>query len=743
MKKISCLLFVLFAVLISFAQTQQGIVKTRGRMVNGQLVEGERLAGATITLNFGNPHVSGSEGAFSFSVPAAKTYSLVSVTKQGYTLADPEYTRRSFTYSAQNPFYVVLEDESQRQADINAATRKIRRTLLARLEKFEEEIETLKEQNKLTEQEYQERLQQLYDNQSNSEKLIKEMAERYASIDYDQLDEFNRKVQMYIEEGELQKADSLIRSKGNMERRVAEYHNAVAANKERREEWEQEGKELEQSESGTARTYEDLSQDLYRRHEIFLQKFQQDSALYCLKIRADLDTTNMEAVRLYAELCSKQKKFDDCEKYWMICLRKYARCNDVGNIALVQNNLGALFCDMHNYERSVDYLEKALAAKEQLYKSNPEVYRLDLSYTLNNMGRLYFELHDYSNSEKYYLLALDHKNQLYKQNPEIYRADVALILNNIGAMYFKNRDFENSEKYYKQSLEYYDLLYRQEPDVYRGDLADLYNNIGTMYETLRDYANCEKYHKSALEMREYLYEQNPNAYREQLAMTQSNLANLYIYLQDYAKSEKYYKLSLEKFDFLFRQNPEVYRASIINIYNNIGALYKNTGDFNNSEKYYKLSLENIEVLFRQAPDAYKAQLAMTQLNLGLLYRACKNYDDCEMYYKLALENYESLFAQNPQAYLIYLAITYNSVAYLYADRKQYKEAIDLADKAISLLPVASDFYDSKGEILLMQGKNNDALEMWKKVLELNPNFLKEYPNGTNLSNGLKKLGLIE
>lgn len=54
-----------------------------------------------------------------------------------------------------------------------------------------------------------------------------------------------------------------------------------------------------------------------------------------------------------------------------------------------------------------------------------------------------------------------------------------------------------------------------------------------------------------------------------------------------------------------------------------------------------------------------------------------------------------------------------------------------------------DVYMYKGEILLLQGKNEEALEMWKKVMDLNPNFLDNYPDGTNLSDGLKKLGLIE
>lgn len=234
------ILFIIFSytVLCGSAQIQQGIVKTRGRVVNGQVVPGKMLSGATITLSLGNPQVSQAQGTFSFNVPSGKSFSLVSARKQGYTLADPKYTCRTFRYSAGNPFYVVLEDEAQRQADINAATRKVRKTLNAQLEKREEEIEALKEQNKITEKEYQERLQQLYDNQSNSEKLVKEMAERYVSTDYDQLDEFQQQIQLYIEEGELLKADSMIQSKGDMDKRVAEYHNAVSANQKEREKLE-------------------------------------------------------------------------------------------------------------------------------------------------------------------------------------------------------------------------------------------------------------------------------------------------------------------------------------------------------------------------------------------------------------------------------------------------------------------------------------------------------------------------
>lgn len=206
------LLLMMFCVSIN-AQTQQGIVKTRGRMVNGQLVPGTRLSGATITLNFGNPLVSGNQGIFTFVVPATKSFSLVNATKQGYTLADPEYTRRLFSYSSKSPFYVVLEDENQRQADIKEATDKVRKTLKRELRKREDDLDELIEKNAITQSKYDSLRIVLEHYRQNSEDLVKEIAERYASTDYDQLDEFNRKVQMYIDNGDLQKADSMLNTK--------------------------------------------------------------------------------------------------------------------------------------------------------------------------------------------------------------------------------------------------------------------------------------------------------------------------------------------------------------------------------------------------------------------------------------------------------------------------------------------------------------------------------------------------
>lgn len=127
-KTICCVVSFLFA-MACYGQTQQGIVKTKGRLNGtGKLVAGERLAGATITVKGRTPAVSGANGEFSFPVPG-KFFFLQSVSKQGYSISDPDILSKQYSYSKDNPLYVVLEKPDTQLADKLAAERKIRRTL--------------------------------------------------------------------------------------------------------------------------------------------------------------------------------------------------------------------------------------------------------------------------------------------------------------------------------------------------------------------------------------------------------------------------------------------------------------------------------------------------------------------------------------------------------------------------------------------------------------------------------------
>ena len=171
----------------AMAQSQKGFVKTRGRIVNGKVVAGQGLTGATVHVK-GRASVLVKNGNGSFSFPVTtKQFVIESVNKKGYQLVDADAAPKTYVHSPA-PIYLVMETPSQLMEDKLEAERKLRRTLTKRLQQREDELEALKEQNRITQEQYNATMQQLYDQQESSEALVREMAEYYSRIDYDQID---------------------------------------------------------------------------------------------------------------------------------------------------------------------------------------------------------------------------------------------------------------------------------------------------------------------------------------------------------------------------------------------------------------------------------------------------------------------------------------------------------------------------------------------------------------------------
>lgn len=296
MKRIILLLALVALPLLLAAQTQQGFVKTRGRMVNGQHVRGQGLQGAMVVVQGGNKVVTqSSNGAFSIAVPS-KTFLVQSVQKKGYQLVDADAAPRQYRLSSL-PIYLVMETPDEHLQDRLAAERKIRRTLQRRLEEQEDKIEAMD----ISLHQKQQLLDRLYQQQEGDERLIAEMARRYAEMDFDQLDEKNRRISEAILEGRLTEADSLLKTKGDLHTRVAEVKQAQAAEEREEKELARRRKTLNESRAGTQAKLNDVAEDCRSRYELFKMTHQIDSAAAYLQLRAELDTTNAVWQRDVAE----------------------------------------------------------------------------------------------------------------------------------------------------------------------------------------------------------------------------------------------------------------------------------------------------------------------------------------------------------------------------------------------------------------------------------------------------------
>jgi tetratricopeptide (TPR) repeat protein len=85
---------------------------------------------------------------------------------------------------------------------------------------------------------------------------------------------------------------------------------------------------------------------------------------------------------------------------------------------------------------------------------------------------------------------------------------------------------------------------------------------------------------------------------------------------------------------------------------------------------------------------------------------------------------------------------FNKEAYEYARKGDFYNAKKAIDKAHSLCPNNADYYDSEGEICLMQGRTERALSLWNKVIELVPDYLKKHNGSTPFYLQLKEQGLL-
>ena len=266
---------------------QQVVVKTKGRLMdNGSVKPGTRLGNVVVSIENGNTWASNGQGEFAFAVGADNAYVISAVKKDGYALADPDIIGRRLGYSA-SPLFLILEipaEKMRQQLDIEL---KVRAILMDRIKAKEEEIERQKNTFAITEKDYETRIKALYDEQEHHPQLIRTMAEEYVNIDFDQADDFERKFAYFLLNGELEKADSLLATRGKIE------DDFAALTKQRAENEAMRGV-LGASEAHAKLKSEELAKYCLSKYSLHVRRNQPDSAIYYIEKRAECDTTNIK-----------------------------------------------------------------------------------------------------------------------------------------------------------------------------------------------------------------------------------------------------------------------------------------------------------------------------------------------------------------------------------------------------------------------------------------------------------------
>ena len=226
MKRLLWITLCLCMTLAALAQKQQGIVRTIGRPGK----PGAPVGNVTIRWRgMFNAVISNSDGRFSVQMPGKKNGDeivLQSVSKSGYELKDTSVIGRPQVFSTTVPIEIVMVNLAQKEAD----KKRIADNAYKVAEKnYQKKLKQLKKQvkkKKITAEQYSQELEKLKKQYEAYLSLIGDMADRYARTDYDQLDSIDYQINLCIENGELEKADSLIHTVFDPETVLARNHAA-------------------------------------------------------------------------------------------------------------------------------------------------------------------------------------------------------------------------------------------------------------------------------------------------------------------------------------------------------------------------------------------------------------------------------------------------------------------------------------------------------------------------------------
>lgn len=601
------------------AQTQKGYVKTKGRLgADGRLIAGTPLQGATIMLGTGNATHSSAQGTFSIKTRDGR-FTLSKVMKDGYELVDAEVLR-GYRCSS-NVLVISMESRLQQRTDRSQAARQVRDQLNRRIERQRAEIERLREENRLTEEKYEEALNRLLDMEDTNQRLVERMADEYSKIDYDLIDEWGREFNRLFLAGELERADSLLKSRGDIHADIEELSRLTVANAEVR-------RNLQQSEAMEQVRRNDIADRCKKQHELFLMEHEMDSAAYYICLRAELDTANVQWQQdagrfLHRYLNAERQALD-------LFLRAYRNAvaqqgENCAEVATALNNIGLMYNELEDTERSLAYYERSLAIKRQLTGVSED--DLGLATTLNNIGMLYLKMKDYGKARSYIEQSLETWKQTGDQDD---KSTLTTCYNNLGLLCCNQGDTANARRYYESAL----AIYLEEGKDDHPDVALLCNNLGSLSINRGDYGEAIDYFQRALGIWRAVYGER-HAY---VAICLSNIGKIYEDQEDYAKAIDYYKQSREIMLAVYGEGHQTDANTCVWI----GRCYFASDDYDAALTYLSRALDVRLKLYGEQSE----RVAGTYSSIGACYVEKHEFDRARDYLQRATDICTALGSQN-------------------------------------------------------------------------------------------------
>lgn len=512
--------------------------------------------------------------------------------------------------------------------------------------------------------------------------LAEQMAEVYALTDFKNISEINKQIHQAIENAELEKADSLIRSKGNYDEREKEVKLVM-------EMGHQEMAMAEKHLHEGMEKMNDLAQDYYYQHTICASNFRNDSAAYYLERRAALDPTN--AMWLLAAANFISDKLNDHEKAERLGQQALQLAiehdgTDSETAAYCMNDLANFMSLTGHFDKAMETFRQSTVIRRHLFGEQSK--ELALSYS--NIGTLFKHMDALDSAQVYYEKAL-HIHQLlsddcsgitecYKNLGKMERIkghhtnaleyfhkalpllvsckgetcyQMIELCDALGSSYLDVDSLDTSLTWYERALDICTRLYGKE-HLY---VATCLANIGYFYSKINHFKEAYEYDLQAHELRvKTLGKNHPN-----MAGSYSNLATDLFRLEKKEEALSYMQKALELDKLFYGENS----SAVANDYANIAV---NLADLRKFDEALELNEKALEITIGIFGEQSK-EVARLYTNIADIYRNKKDLQKALDNSMKCIEIFRAIHGNKHSS----LVTAYNNLSGVYNDMGDYKK----------------------------------------------------------------------
>jgi tetratricopeptide (TPR) repeat protein len=344
-------------------------------------------------------------------------------------------------------------------------------------------------------------------------------------------------------------------------------------------------------------------------------------------------------------------------------------------------NIGSAFNELAQYQKALEYHEKALSVLKDKRNKDEAKYCRNVGITYSTLGQFQkaLEYHEKALS----VLVDDRDSQ-----------DAASCYTNIGIAYYDLSQYQKALEYHEKALSIYKDIGDREGE------ASCYTNIGIAYYDLSQYQKALDYYEKALKIAKDIGD------IAEVASCYISIGHAYSSLGQFQKALDYYEKALSIYKDIGDREGEA------SCYGSIGGSYNDLGQFQKALEYHEkaLSIYKVMGIRRLEPGRYGS--------IASVYVSWGQYQKALEYEEKALKIAKDIGSKGIES------DCYVKIGVSYGNLGQYQQALEYQEKALAIFKDIGEklgeagCYGNIGYIYALQGQHQQALDYYEKALAI-------------------------